>query len=269
MMSSRRLRWGLWTWATLVVAFLMAPIAMVGVLSFNSSRFLQFPPPSWTTDWYKEYVTDPTWIDVTLRSLAVAVMASAMSVAVGTLLSFAIVRGRIRARTSLYLAALAPLIIPQIIFALGIYLLYARLRMLGTIYGVAIAHAVLAVPFVVVPVVAMLQSLDPSLERVAQTLGASPARALRTVTLPIMWPALGAAGIFAFMTSLDEVVVALFISGRTAETLPVHMFNAIQLGLNPTVTAAATGLIVFMAAGLVVASMTSSVVARRRGQRAT
>lgn len=266
-MNSRPLRVGLWVWATLVVLFLMAPIVIVVILSFNSSQFLQFPPPSWTTQWYERYFTDSSWLEVTARSLRVALMASALAVVVGSLLSFSIVRGKVRARTTFYLAAMAPLIIPQIIFALGIYLLYAKLQLLGSVVGLAVAHAVLALPFVVIPVVAALQAFDPTLERVAQTLGATPGRAIRTVTLPIIWPGIAAGAVFAFMTSLDEVVVALFVSGFTAETLPVHMFNAIQLGLDPTVTAAATGLIVVMAVGMGVTVLGTSWVARRRGMR--
>jgi ABC-type spermidine/putrescine transport system permease subunit II len=253
----------LYVYVGLIGIFLLLPIAMVLVLSFNSSRFLEFPPPSWTTAWYRDYFGSADWLSATVHSLEVASVAAVLAAFSGTTAAFVLVRRRFAGRHLVYLAALSPLIVPQIIYAIGVYLFYAPLGLLGTIFGVAMAHAVLGLPFVVLIVMARLQAFDSSTERVAQTLGATPLRAVRTVTLPIIRPALFAGILFAFMTSFDEVVVAIFIASGDAKTLPVRIWESVHLELDPTISAVAALLVIFAVVVLGGATLATSLAQRR------
>jgi putative spermidine/putrescine transport system permease protein len=226
--------------ATMV--FLSAPLAVVVPISFSAAKYLTFPPPGWSVQWYERYFSSREWMSATVRSFEVALLTTAAATAVGTAAAMAL-RRPFRGRSLARLIILAPMVVPVIIVAIAIYGLYAKLRMVGTLHGLVLAHTVLALPFVVVVVSATLSGFDSTLELAAQNLGANRWRTFRFVTLPLIRPGIISAALLAFVTSFDEVVVAIFVSGTQAATLPKQMWDGIRTEIDPTVAAVSTLLI--------------------------
>ena len=228
--------------ALATVVFLAAPLAVVVPISFSSAKYLTFPPPGWSLQWYARYLGSREWMSATVRSVEVAVLTTAAATAIGTAAALAL-RHPFRGRSLVRMLVLAPLAVPVIIVAIAIYGLYARLQLVGTIAGLVLAHTLLALPFVVVIVSATLHGIDETLELAAQSLGANRWRTFRLVTLPLIRPGIVSAALLAFITSFDEVVVAIFVSGTRAATLPKQMWDGIRTEIDPTVAAVSTLLI--------------------------
>lgn len=220
----------------LIYFFLMLPLLVVFPISLSSAPYMQFPPPGLSWQWYERYLDDPQWIDATWRSLYVGGATAVLALALGVPLAFALVRGRFRGRVLIDRLALAPVIVPTIILSVAVYGLFAKLKLVGTWYGLVVAHTVLALPFVVLIVGAGLRDFDRVLEQAAEGLGASRWQTLWRVTLPLLRPSLVSAGLLAFISSFDEVVVALFIAGANM-TLPKKMFDNILMEIDPTIAA--------------------------------
>ena len=227
----------------LVFLFLVAPIAIVVPMSFSSARFLKFPPPGFSLQWYANYFNSPDWIGATLTSIQVACLVTLLATTLGTLLALALTRGRFRGRGLVYAFSVSPMIIPLIISAIAIYFLYAKLHLVGTITGLVLAHTILAIPFVLILVSSTLKGFDPTLERAALSLGANPVKTFFLVTLPVIRPGVISAALFAFITSFDELVIAIFISGVHAVTLPKRMWDGIRMEIDPTIAAVSSLLI--------------------------
>jgi len=179
---------------------------------------------------------DPQWIDATWRSITVGCGTAALALLLGVPLAFSLVRGRFRGRALVDRLALAPMIVPTIILSVSVYGIFAKLKLIGTWYGLVLAHTVLALPFVVLVLSAGLRDFDRALEQAAEGLGASRWRTLARVTLPLLRPSLVSAGLLAFISSFDELVVALFLAG-TNMTLPKKMFDNILMEIDPTIAA--------------------------------
>jgi putative spermidine/putrescine transport system permease protein len=241
MSAARALTWGL---VGLIVLLLVAPILIVIPVSFSSGQYLQFPPPGWSLEWYRSFFDDPSWVAAVWTSVRVAATTTVVSTVLGTLAAMALVRWAGRGRALANTLLMTPLIVPVIIFAAGAYAMYLQVGLVGSVFGLVLGHTVLALPFVVVNVAAPLRTLDRNLELAAQSLGASPAQTLRTVTLPLIAPGVLAGALFAFITSFDEVVLALFVTTPQTQTLPVKMWSSIQLDLDPTIAAASSLMIV-------------------------
>lgn len=222
--------------ATLVFIFLMLPLLVVFPISVSSASYMQFPPPGFSWQWYERYFNDPTWIEATIRSFKVAAVCTALAMSLGVPLAFLLVRSRRRGIWILDRLAAAPIIVPTIILSIGLYSIFARLQLIGEWYGVAIAHTVLALPFVVILVGAGLRGFDEAQEQAAMGLGASWGVAVWRITLPQLRPSLISAGFLAFISSFDELVVAMFLSGA-AMTLPKKMFDNIMMEIDPTIAA--------------------------------
>lgn len=234
--------------AVSVLLFLSLPILVVVPMSFSSASALQFPPPGLSLRWYAAFFTDPRWIDDLWTSLEVAVAASTLALLLGGSAAYGLVRGRFAGRLVIEANFIVPIVVPSIITALALYLVFARTGLLGTLPALIIGHMVLGVPVVVLVMTVAFRSFDVRLEQVAFTLGASTRVMLWRVLLPNVLPSIGAAWIFAFITSFDEVIVTTFISG-TYETVPKRMFNELALQINPTITAIAsllTGISIFL-----------------------
>jgi ABC-type spermidine/putrescine transport system permease subunit II len=209
-----------------IYVFLMLPLIVVFPISLSSAPYMQFPPPGFSTQWYERYLDDPQWIDAT----------ALLALSLGVPLAFSLARGRFPGRAVIDRLALSPLVVPTIILSVGLYGLFAKLKLIGDWYGLVLAHTVLALPFVVLVVVAGLRDFDRALEQAAEGLGASRARTLLRVTLPLLRPSLVSAGLLAFITSFDELVVALFLAGPNM-TLPKKMFDNILMEIDPTIAA--------------------------------
>ncbi len=219
-----------------IYAFLMLPLVVVFPISLSSAPYMQFPPPGLSIQWYERYLDDPQWIDATVRSLYIGAATAVLALALGVPLAFSLARGRFAGRVLLDRIALAPLIVPTIILSVGLYGLFAKLKLIGDWYGLVVAHTVLALPFVVLVMVAGLRDFDTALEQAAEGLGASRTRTLLRVTFPLLRPSLVSAGLLAFITSFDELVVALFLAGPNM-TLPKKMFDNILMEIDPTIAA--------------------------------
>jgi putative spermidine/putrescine transport system permease protein len=229
-----------------VLAFLSLPILVVLPISFSAAKYLTFPPPGWSTQWYARYFGSREWMAATERSVEVALLTMVTATALGTAAALAL-RRPFRGKSLVQLAVMAPLVVPVIITAIAVYGLYARLRLVGTLPGLVLAHTVLALPFVVVVVGATLRGFDETLELAAQNLGANRWQTFRLVTLPLIRPGIVSAALLAFITSFDEIVVAIFVSGTRAATLPKQMWDGIRTEIDPTVAAVSSLLIVVTA----------------------
>lgn len=263
---TRRGRWLLRVYVTVVFVFLMAPLVVVFPISLSSAEYLQFPPPGLSLKWFERYFTSIAWIDATIQSLKIGVAVSAVSLLIGIPLAFSLVRGRLRALRAVERLVLAPVIVPNMVIAVAVYGLFATLKLVGSWPAVAIAHTLIALPFVTVVVTAGLRATDPQLERAASGLGAGPLRTFWSITLPQIRPSLVAGGLFAFVISFDELVIALFLSGAEA-TLPKKMFENITFAIDPTIAAVsvlkilAILLILFASGAIARASRAPAVVA--------
>jgi putative spermidine/putrescine transport system permease protein len=227
-----------------VVAFILlvmiAPIVVVVVLSFSSAAYLTFPPPAFGVRWYREYLGSRDWLAATSLSVEVAASVVVISSVLGTLAALGLARLPAVARMLATGLILSPLIMPVIIVAIGLYYAFARFGLVGTAAGLVLAHTCLAVPFVVTSVGASLARFDRRLEMAALGLGATPLATFRQVTLPLILPGLLVGALFAFITSFDELVVALFLSGANAVTLPRRMWEDLRYALDPTIAAVST-----------------------------
>jgi putative spermidine/putrescine transport system permease protein len=224
----------------LILGFLAMPILVVGLLSFSSASYLTFPPPAFGLRWYRAYLGSRDWLDATWLSVAVAAAVVMLSSVLGTSAALGLARlpRRLRAVTSGLI--LSPLVMPVIIVAIGVYYAFARYGLVGTPLGLVLAHTCLAVPFVVTSVTASLAGLDRRLEQAALGLGATPFGTFRQVTLPLIRPGILVGALFAFITSFDELVVSLFLSGESAVTLPRRMWEDLRYAIDPTIAAVST-----------------------------
>jgi putative spermidine/putrescine transport system permease protein len=224
----------------LVLVFLALPILIVAVLSFSSASYLTFPPPAFGLRWYAAYLGSEEWLASTWLSLTVAGCVVILATSLGTLAALGLSRLRGPMRAAVAALIVSPLIVPGIIAAIGIYYAYSRYRLVGTPIGLVLAHTCLAVPFVVTSVSASLAGFDRRLEQAALSLGATPWGTFRQVTLPLISPGVLVGALFAFITSFDEVIVALFLSGSGAITLPRRMWDDLRFAIDPTIAAVST-----------------------------
>lgn len=234
----------LWIFTALVLAYLVFPVFVVAPVSFSSAKYLQFPPPGWSLQWYQNYFERPGWVPATFVSIRVAVITTILATTLGTAASLALVRGRFPGKGAINSFIVSPLVVPGIIVAIGVYFFYAQVRLVGNPLALALAHTALALPFVVTNVTATLHGFDERLEYAAMNLGANRWQTFRRVTLPIIRPGVFAGALFAFITSFDELIVALFVSGTGAVTLPRKMWDSLRQEIDPTIAAVSTILIV-------------------------
>jgi putative spermidine/putrescine transport system permease protein len=245
----------------LTILYLIAPTLVIVPMSFTEARILSFPPEGFSLEWYGQMFSDRQWASALANSAQVAVLTATLSVVLGTLAALALARGRFRGRTVVNGLVLAPLIVPIVIIGIGMFSLFVRWRLSGSLVGLVLAHTALAVPFVVVSVTASLRTMDRNLELAAANLGATPRQTFQRVTLPIIVPGVIAGAIFAFITSWDEVVVSIFLTSARFRTLPVEMWEQVRTAVDPTVAAVATTLLVVTTVLLVIL-----LVARRPAQ---
>lgn len=244
MSGERRPRW-LWAVGGAVAIWMTLPPLVVIPMSFSDRRSLAFPPTGYSLQWYREFFANPIWLDSLRASVSIALFVVLTSVLLGSLAAFGLVRGDFRGRSILETVGITPLIVPLVVFGLGTYAAFLRWDLVGTKLGFVAAHTVLSVPFVIITVSTSLRVMDRELERAAMVLGAKPRRVLWRVTLPVIAPGMTAGALFAFVTSFDEVVVALFISNPHLRTLPVVMYSSVTRDIDPTIAAASTIILVF------------------------
>jgi putative spermidine/putrescine transport system permease protein len=245
-----------------VCAYLVLPTLAVIPVSFTSTDYITFPPQGFSLQWYGVFVGEGPWRDATITSLIVAIASATAATVIGTLAALGLNRlSGITGRLAIWFFLL-PMVVPSIIIAVAFYSAFARLGIVGTRVGLVVAHTILTLPFVIINVSAILQKMDWRMVDAARSLGADPATAFRKVTLPTILPGVLAGAVFAFLTSFDEVVVALFITGIDSITLPVQMWNGIRFEVSPAVAAAST---ILLAVSVLVLSLFTAL--RRVGAR--
>jgi putative spermidine/putrescine transport system permease protein len=223
----------------LVAAWLVIPILIILPISFNGQASFRFPPDSWSFRWYDNLFSSPEWRDAIFNSFQVALLVVLCATVLGTLCALGLDRGKIPGKGIVQALVLSPMIVPLVVIAVGVYAVFLPWQLVGTTLGFVVAHTALAIPFVVVSVLTSLRGFDRSLEQAAASLGASPITTFFRVTLPLIAPGLLAGAVLAFVTSFDEVVVALFVASPEKRTVPVQMFDTLQ-NVDPTVAAAST-----------------------------
>ena len=234
---------GLWTLGGAVLLFLIAPVVIIVIVSFSGADYLRFPPPFLSLRWYHRFLGVATWRQAIGVSAQVAGLTMLFATLLGFLAALALVRGRFRGKGVIYAFLLSPAIVPTIITAIGLYFFFARMKVTGSILAMALGHTVLALPVVVIIMAATLQGFDIRLEQAALSLGASRLTALRRITLPLIVPGLLSAALFAFLTSFDELLIPLFLSGVEVQTLTVRIWSSLLLEVDPTIAAVSSFLI--------------------------
>lgn len=249
---TRRRDWGggaLDVFVGLVLVFLALPTLAVIPMAFSSAELLIFPPPGFSVRWFETFFKRPEWYGAAVNSFVVALCTTALATAIGTAAAMALSRGGLRLKGLLGVFFMLPMMVPAIVTGVALYRSYAAWGMAGTIPGLVLAHTVVALPFVVINVSAVLNRMDWRLEQAARSLGASAIQAFRRVTFPIVRPGVLAGALFAFLTSFDEVVISLFMTGVDTVTLPVQMWTGIRFEINPIV--AAVSVMLVLMSGLV------------------
>jgi putative spermidine/putrescine transport system permease protein len=225
------------------VGFLLAPLAVVAIVSINANRYMDFPPEGLSFTWYAEMVLDPAWRSAIETSLVIAVSSAAISVLIALPLAHALRNFRLRLAPALYALGILPFMLPPVISALGALAFWNSLNHFGRIENVIIAHAIFFSTLPLITITVGIENIDRSLAEAAQTLGANTATTFRTVTLPLLLPSIVTGYAAAFVLSLNEYIIAFMVAGFSVETLPIKIFNSLRYGFTPTIAAVA---VVFM-----------------------
>jgi putative spermidine/putrescine transport system permease protein len=245
-MTDSWLRWNrilLVILGALTIVFLIGPSLLIVPMGFSSASILSFPPPGFSLQWYEKMLTSPSWTSGFANSFVVAVCTAIAASILGTLAALGIARGRFPGRSVANVLILSPLVVPVIVIAIGMFALFVRWKITGSVLGLTVAHTALAVPYVVVSVSTSLRTMDRNLEMAAANLGANPVRTFRHITLPLIMPGVFAGALFAFLSSWDEVVVAIFLTTTRFRTLPTVMWEQVRQVIDPTVASVATVLL--------------------------
>ena len=252
-----------------IFIFLITPILVVMPLSFNAEDFftftpemLRFDPDGYSLKHYRDFFTNSDWQQALWNSISIAPLATILSVSFGTLAAIGLSQPHVPFRRAIMAILISPMIVPLIISAAGMYFFYSRLGLQGTYFGVVLAHAALGIPFVIITVTATLVGFDQSLTRAAANMGADPVTTFFRVQMPLILPGVISGGLFAFITSFDEVVVVLFVGSAGQKTLPWQMFIGLREQISPTILAVATILV-----AISIALLTTVELLRRRSER--
>jgi putative spermidine/putrescine transport system permease protein len=263
--SERVAHYALRVFVGAVLLFLISPILAIMPLSFNSEIFFSYPMPGYSLKWYvgdDGFFTNQRWTGALWLSVIVALATTFLATILGTLAALGLSRGNLPGKAAIMAILISPMIVPVIISAIGLFFFYAFTNLNGSLIGIILAHTALATPFVVITVTATLSSFDNTLMRAGASLGAPPHTVFFKVVLPLILPGVISGALFAFVTSFDEVIVILFIGGPEQRTLPRQMFSGIREQISPTITAAASVLIVFSTLMLLTVELL-----RRRSER--
>ena len=243
--SSKAALTALSVFAVAMFVFIMAPLIVIIIGSFTTKLYLSFPPPELGLRWYRELWEQSRWAIAAWNTIKIGVPVALISVVLGTLVALAM--ARCKTSTIVFLGGIfiAPMMLPHIIIAIGLYPTIIDLGLSNTYAAVIFGHVVVATPFVILTVTASLKGYSDTLEMAAMTLGASPWRVFQRVTFPMIKTGIGVGGLFAFATSFDELMLSLFLTGAKTETLPRLIWEHLFYTLTPVVAAAATFILAF------------------------
>lgn len=253
-----------------LLGYLFVPVIIILPMSFGASAYLTFPPSAFSTHWYAQYLGDSRWLEATALSFRVGVVTAILATVLGTPAAIALGLGRGRLVRILEILCLTPMIFPAIVFAIAIYGVFVRWGLAGSAGGLWMAHTVLALPFVIANVTAAVRLLDLNICRAAESLGARPWQVLVQVMIPNIRYGVAAGALLAFVASFDEVVVALYLSSVSMQTLPKLMWEGIVFEINPIVAAVSSlfvvmNIVVFGLVGLLRGRERRRISAKTRG----
>ena len=231
-------------YAALIVFFLIAPLLVILPLAFTSSAFLTYPMPGWSMRWFEELFSNAVWSRSIVNTLIIATSTTVLATVLGTLAALGLRARELGLKSQIRTLFLLPMVVPAVVMGVGMQALFVRLGFNSTYLSVILAHTVLSMPFVVISVSGSLAGIDRRVERAAESLGASPWRVFRLVTLPLALPGVLSGAALAFATSLDEVVLTLFVAGPNQRTLARQMFSTLRENISPAIASAAFIIIV-------------------------
>lgn len=237
----------------IVMFLLVVPTLIVIPMSFSASQYLEFPPREWSTRWYEFYFQSDEWMAATWTSLKVSFLTMLVATPLGIMAAYGLFVSGFRYAQIVFITLITPMMVPVVLIGIGVFYAYVKLKMVNTIIGIVLAHTILAIPLVLIVISAALKSYDMNQERVARSLGATRFYAFMAITLPQIRFAVITSALLAFITSFDEVVIAMFISGGDNSTLTRSMFNALRDQIDPTIASIST-IMVLVSVTLLVAS---------------
>ncbi len=244
--------------SAVIMILLVIPTLIVIPMSFSASQYLEFPPSTWSLRWYEEYLGSIKWMRATATSFQVGFLTMLVATPLGTMAAYALFVSRHKMTRVVFLLLITPMIVPVILIAIGTFYAYGRMGLNNTITGIVLAHTALALPLVIIVVTAGLRSYDLNQEQVARSLGATRMRAFFLITLPQIRFSVLTAGLLSFLTSFDEVIVAIFVSGGANATLTKHMFAALRDYIDPTIAAISTIMVILSSALLLMTQFLGS-----------
>jgi putative spermidine/putrescine transport system permease protein len=236
----------------LTVVYLLFPLLVMLPISINEINDLRFPPVGFSLRWYAAFFNDPVWVSAFFNSVKVATGTVIVSVTLGTLAAVGLDGAAPRLRSALQGYLLVPIFSPVIVLAIGIFMVFSRWGIAGTLSGLVLAHSILATPLVVVAVSTALQTMPPNLAQAASGLGASRPLVFFRVKLPLLKSGIFSGAVFAFITSWDEAVISTFLSSPATKTLPVLIWGGVQTGLTPIIAAVGSVMVLLTAFAFVI-----------------
>ena len=252
-----------------IFIFLIAPILTIIPLSFNAepyftftTKMLHFDPAGYSLRWYHNLFNSQEWMSSIRNSFFIAISSTIISTTLGTVAAVGLSRRQMPARAFITAILISPMVVPLIVTGAALFSFYARLNLTSTFFAIIMSHVVLGTPFVIITVTAAMSGFDQSLIRAAQNLGANQVTTFFKVILPLLLPGVISGALFAFMTSLDEVVVVIFLAGPAQTPMTVRMFSGLRENISPTILAIATILVLIS-----VVLLTSLELLRRRSER--
>lgn len=241
--------------SAIIMILLVIPTFIVIPMSFSDSQYLEFPPERWSFRWYEFYFNSDEWIQATFTSFKAAFLTMLVATPLGVLAAYGLHTSRLRLVQPIFVMLITPMMVPIVLIAIGAFYAYVRLQILYTLTGLVLAHTVVALPLVIIVTGSALKSYDMSQESAARSLGAPRWRAFLTITLPQIRFAVITSALLSFLTSFDEVVIAMFISGGDNPTLTRNMFLALRDQIDPTIASISTIMIVITTLLMVLAQI--------------
>ena len=259
-----RLKDRLWLYiiSMIVLFLLIVPSLIVIPMSFSDSQYLEFPPKNWSLRWYENYFSSGQvgmgfndWIGATWTSIKVAILTIFVATPIGTMAAYGLINSGNRVRSILFPVMISPMMIPVILVAIGLFYFYVQFKMVNSILGLVLGHSLVAMPLVLIIVLAALKNYDMNQEKVARSLGASRIRAFFEITLPQIKFSIISASLISFLTSFDEVIISLFVAGGDNSTITRAMFLALRDQIDPTIAAISTILIIISTSLLILVQL--------------
>ena len=252
----------LYIFSGLILFLLIVPSLIVIPMSFSESQYLEFPPKSFSLRWYENYFFSwkvengfNDWMAATWTSIKVAILTILVATPIGTMAAYGLINSNSKLRSILFPIMISPMMVPVILVAIGLFYFFVQFKMVNSIPGLVLGHSLVAMPLVLIIILSALKNYDMNQEKVARSLGATRLRAFMEITLPQIKFSIISASLIAFLTSFDEVIISLFVSGGDNSTITRSMFLALRDQIDPTIAAISTILIIISSGLLLISQM--------------